>query len=214
MSEDPLPLVDVEVGGRTVSVSLSGAMDRIDVDEAGGEVRVVVLDYKTGDTSGWRQKNLRGRAFQLPLYAALAPKLLASRFPGRRVRTVGAVYYDLGGSKVDLVEPLVDACDASDVMPGSRKRLLPDGQLAALVAGAVRRAGDVVAAVRRGVFHPTAIDGFKDGCAKCDFQSACRGAGEDARLSRMTDANLFPQVVALVDDGADSAREDDPEGEA
>jgi ATP-dependent helicase/nuclease subunit B len=71
-------------GGRTVS--LRGAIDRIDVDAANGRVRVI--DYKTGSFT-WRDgEELKGgRVVQLPVYNRVAAEL----HPDKTVEA--AIYY-------------------------------------------------------------------------------------------------------------------------
>jgi hypothetical protein len=212
-SEDPLPLTEVEVDGRRIRVAVKGSIDRVDVAVAGNDLRALVLDYKTGDVKHARQKAANGMSFQLPLYARVVPSLLASAYPDRRVRVLGAAYYHLQKpDKVRLVEPLIEDADRA-VVTGATKRLglLADGGFAKLVAGAVERVGSIVAAIAHGVFHPTAATIGPLPCEQCNFAPVCRGNGESARITRMPDPRLYRQAVPIAgivaDGGADDAED-------
>jgi RecB family exonuclease len=199
LSEDPVPLFALDLGDRSLEVSLTGAIDRVDVMEEGDELLAFILDYKTGEVTGNRARTERGQLFQLPLYSRVIAQLLSREAGGRRVRPIAAAYYQLGGpAEVGIEEPLVERAHLERIGTPKIRRYLPEGGFEQLIDACVDRSREVVRAHLDGKFHPTAVDDFDSHCKRCDFAHVCRGNGEATRLARMESASLFPQERDLI----------------
>jgi hypothetical protein len=144
----------VEIGG----VLLRGSVDRVDVGEAG----LAVLDYKSGSSSPKLADFETQRVLQVPLYAAVAAKLL-----DRPV--VAGLYRSLktGASRGfflrDAVEP---------VGLVSTDCLADPGQVEALIAVAVASARRAADGIRAGFIEATPAT--PDACEYCSAARVCR----------------------------------------
>jgi ATP-dependent helicase/nuclease subunit B len=182
LSEQPLPLDVVTAGGREYQIALSGSIDRVDLRERDGVIEARIIDYKTGKIRDEKLAEARtGLALQLTLYSHVLPALIANHelVRGRPVRVVDASYYEI--------------CDPREVelKPVQNK----NATVAALTAGAVTRAVEVVRAALEGRFHATADD---DPCRYCDYRASCRGYGDDVRIGAVPDARRFVQKRSLA----------------
>jgi hypothetical protein len=130
-------------------VPLGGVMDRVDVDEGAG--RVKVIDYKTGAGALYGNDSLRGgRTLQLPLYVLGARHLF-----GSEPAVEGAEYFFVSGGR-----------------RGARVRFTSeavDGRMEDLET-VVRT---IVDGVEAGIFF--AFPG--DSCEYCDYSQACGPCG-------------------------------------
>ena len=101
------------------TLRLAGSIDRVDIDDLG---RALILDYKSGASSGSLKPDaiLKGRHFQLPLYA----KIVQKQYPQNPV--VWAGFYIL--KKVDKVRrhPLIANAELYPLNEGKKEAALPN----------------------------------------------------------------------------------------
>ena len=62
----------LRIGNESGDVSVSGRIDRIDVDTGAEPPRIRIIDYKTGDYKAYNSDLVSGRALQAPLYLKAA----------------------------------------------------------------------------------------------------------------------------------------------
>jgi len=172
--------VDPESQGPPLALSpdvrVVGKIDRVDLDASR---RAVVLDYKTGSTSGFSKLAdiLAGRGFQLPLY------LLAVR-TALGAQPVAGVYYHVRnrfecGQRVVIARaecngqhyPKLNA-NAHALLPGKGY----EGTLDDLLEDVRKRALDYADRIRRGEFPPLGHMTDADKCARCEFRLICRAS--------------------------------------
>jgi len=141
---------DLPVGDRTVTVTLRGIADRVDLL---GDGTLRVVDYKSGHAPEVR------RALQLPVYGFCAERRLAGEH-GRAWRLGEAAYIAFGEKR-----PWVTVIAS------------PDDRDAA-VADALGRLAAAVAGITRGDFPPNPVP--RTLCATCAFAAVCRKDYVDA----------------------------------
>ncbi len=150
---------------------LHGAIDRVDRAADG---RAVVIDYKVAGAVTPREKFEEQAKLQLPLYL-----LAAAEHWG--VEPVGALYHPLRGTSVRRPRGVVAAESAGDLAGYDLyERDVVDAEgLEELLADSRRRAGEIVARMRRGDIRrdPGPRRGLRghDACpAFCTFAPICR----------------------------------------
>jgi RecB family exonuclease len=158
---DPLsrgePFV-LDCGGQ--AVRFTGRIDRIDVGSVGGQTVFNIIDYKSGRSSrGKIASTFEGYAFQLPLYALAAQRLLgsASALPLR------AAYWHVSDRGCQ------DAIEFHIVDEG---HLHASDEWQALAANLRRRMGSLVAGVRQGQFPMHSAD--QECTSRCAYHTVCR----------------------------------------
>lgn len=158
------------------AVNFRGVIDRVDLSGDGG--RVVVLDYKSGGVSAYRNMDddpLDGGArLQLPVYALAARSVLPMPHSGGGAS--GGGVSDGGASDGDDDQPPDIAAAywfVSDRGGFQRKEfalnLETQGRFGAVV-------GQIVGGIRQGVFPANPGPAGRDGpqnCRYCDFQRVC-----------------------------------------
>jgi RecB family exonuclease len=130
----------------------------VDIGEAG----LAVLDYKSGSSTPKRADFDAQRVLQVPLYAAVASKLL-----GRPV--VAGLYRSLktGASRGFFLR---DAVDPVGLV--STDGLAEPGQVEALIAAAVASARGAADGIRAGLIE--AAPASSDACEYCAAACVCR----------------------------------------
>lgn len=88
------------------AVWLRGRLDRVDVSDAGEELFLRVIDYKTGKTGFDLEKIYYGLQLQLMVYMQAAAEKYARKYPEKKVRPAGLFYYHID-------DPLVTPKDRS-----------------------------------------------------------------------------------------------------
>lgn len=137
---------------------LRGRVDRVDAGEAG----LIVTDYKsrTKPELSWRRFE-SGGVLQAPLYAAVIRRMLGQPVAGVVYRTMSWREKDRGAYlRGAVMSPWLAAGDAVDA----------DG-LEAIIADAVRRAGEAVAGIRAGRIPCEPLG--KDTCESCPADTWC-----------------------------------------
>jgi ATP-dependent helicase/nuclease subunit B len=190
-------------------VPVAGKIDRIDVVPGTDPTRLVVRDYKTGNTPS-EGDTLGGLAFQLPLYALLAEGALDG------VETVGGAYYQVKpptgvnhrrgqiGSEEHATWQGRDEVET----PLLRQSYLAfedhDAFRSFLEWETAERLGELADGIAAGRYHPTVLDPDDAGCRYCGYSDTC-----DVRSHRRRAA------IDWIDDNADAyvplaARPGDP----
>ncbi|MBQ7507029.1 MAG: PD-(D/E)XK nuclease family protein [Lachnospiraceae bacterium] len=77
------------------ALNMVGRIDRVDVGLRDRDLFFKVLDYKTGQAKLTVNDLLYGLSLQLPLYAFVTQRLLSGRYPGKRIRPGGLLYYQV-----------------------------------------------------------------------------------------------------------------------
>ena len=147
----------------------------------------LVLDYKTGSIEGKSKEAKTGRAFQLPLYAFVLPRLLAPHARGRAVRPIAAAYYQVEGAVRDRHQGAARgrgcARDAAQPVEAAARRRLREARRGLRRAGARRRRARSSRAASTRPRSPTG--GRTCACDELRLQLVCRGRDEAARIGRM-----------------------------
>ena len=150
------------------AVNFRGVIDRVDLSGDGG--RVVVLDYKSGGVSAYRNMDADpldgGARLQLPVYALAASSVLPLPHSG------GGESGESGG---DGQPPEIQAAYwfVSDRGKFERKEFALNSETQGRFGAVV---GQIVGGIRQGVFPanpgPAGRDGSEN-CRYCDFQRVC-----------------------------------------
>jgi RecB family exonuclease len=150
---------------------LHGAIDRVDRDERG---RALVIDYKLAGSVTPRGKLEEEAKLQLQLYLIAVAELWGAE-------PVGGLYHPLRGTSARRPRGLVldEAVEALAGYGLARTDLVDREELAELLADARRRAGEIVARMRRGDIRrdPGPRRGLRGHgiCPPfCDFAPICR----------------------------------------
>lgn len=156
------------------AVNFRGVIDRVDLSGDGG--RVVVLDYKSGGVSAYRNMDADpldgGARLQLPVYALAARSVLPLPHSGS-----GEFSESGGGASagVDGQPPDIAAAYwfVSDRGKFERKEFALNSETQGRFGAVV---GQIVGGIRQGVFPanpgPAGRDGSEN-CRYCDFQRVC-----------------------------------------
>ena len=186
----------VRLGSGAGEFVLTGRIDRLDTDEGEGARRAIVVDYKTSAGTAYSAANdlKRVENLQLALYARAVENV-------RGVTVVGLEHYAAAA-------PMRAA--TADERADAAFRLRREGKAATvlstadfrerLLGGAERRAGEVVAGIRRGAdggHEKTPLSRRR--CERCGFKDVCR-----------PDPRRFPIVPRRADD---AALEGDPDAD-
>ena len=150
------------------AVNFRGVIDRVDLNGDGG--RVVVLDYKSGGVSAYRNMDADpldgGARLQLPVYALAARSVLPRPGSG------GSASSESGG---DGQLPDIQAAYwfVSDGGGFQRKEFALNSETQGRFGAVV---GQIVGGIRQGVFPanpgPAGMDGPQN-CRYCDFRRVC-----------------------------------------
>ncbi len=181
MGGDSWPAPELELEG-SASIRFRGYIDRVDADEAGGNL--LVMDYKTGTSaaySGLREDPInRGKQLQLAIYSLAARNALGS---GARVQA--AYWFVTGGGGFALVpeEPV-------DISDDDTLERLKEG-VAVIVSG-----------IRSGLFPANpgaAVWGDFENCRSCEFNSLCP-ARRDTLWAKKRDHPLLAPYLGLSEE--------------
>jgi ATP-dependent helicase/DNAse subunit B len=162
------------------AIFLHGKLDRLDLDIAEGNLRVV--DYKLSGDKGNYQKLLREEAmgetsFQMPVYLLAAVREMEER-TGRRFRHGHAFYW--------LLRKLLPLDQEFDLTPSGPDAgffaTAPDRRLELGEANFLNRLCAKVKRMKDGDFQITPTDG----CGHCEFGAVCRHVA--GGLKTVTDA--------------------------
>jgi ATP-dependent helicase/nuclease subunit B len=155
--------------GSGTAVTLSGKIDRIDVDAQGN---FIIVDYKTGMYPLPKMEQEQD-IFQLPVYAIMTQEALRNGEPALR-RPVGLAYYDLanvtGAGARDMV--LYDA-GALQEQPSSKPKASPRStqDFAAILAASIEKAATAARGIRAGAFSTALTDPAR--CRSCPSDLLC-----------------------------------------
>lgn len=202
----PVELVVPLGDGTTATLRLQGAVDRVDreIDGAG----FVVFDYKSGDLSQSVRALRAGRAFQLPLYV-LAMADILPRVEKTAAAPLGAAFYGVKVRGDVQVKPCLIEAEVAKRLGVRRGSGIPRDALAAVLDASRARAGAVIAAGRRGLFHGTGVAEGDRPCASCDYRRICRAAEDAERVGGIAArGGAFPCVVDLLDEAGDPGEDD------
>ena len=178
MDGDSWPAPELDLEG-SASIRFRGYIDRVDADEAGGQL--LVMDYKTGASTAYTgladDPVNKGRNLQLAAYSLAVRNAL-----GSGVRVQAAYWFVTGGGRFALVP--AEPVDVSD--DHTLKRLKE--AVAVIVSG-----------IGSGLFPanpgPPARGGFGN-CRHCEFDTLCP-ARRDTLWARKKDHPLLAPYLGL-----------------
>lgn len=153
---------------------ITGRIDRVDREE--GTDRAVVIDYKSGSTSGYSHMKFEEKGIiQIPLYMMAVREIWG-------LNPVGGEYYSLKGSErrglyLGQCRDLLDAgCDTTST------DFVDDETFAERLQMAEKMAIAAIKGIRAGRFPRDPVKGIET-CSWCDFQGICRKPARAANFA-------------------------------
>ena len=177
MESDPFYEGQVQISTSSGTVPIGGKIDRIDIDESTNPERIVVRDYKTGNTPN-ESDTLSGIVFQLPLYALLAEATFEN------VETVGGAYYQVKPPrKVNHRKGQIGSQElASYAMSGGGTPLTywqkpvfeTNASFRHFLTDIIpQRLDTITTGIEQGWYHPTILEASDAGCSYCPYNDVC-----------------------------------------
>ncbi len=161
----PEEALRIEAQDKKEPIQIGGRIDRIDCDT--NSKSFMVLDYKTGSISGFKDKLMEGLSLQLPIYLLAVKKLLLPDY-----QIVGGMLLSTRSGKKEA--GLVDnQFNEQHYQLGKRSGALMDSEkLEAVIQSTVVHIQNYVAQMRKGYFSAQP----KDCKVRCDYKEICRYA--------------------------------------
>lgn len=153
-------VLDLPSGGPVPSVTLRGAIDRVDLIERDGVRHAVAIDYKLGKGASYMKEMEDKADFQLPIYCEMLRTFGAE--------PVGAFYVGIGSAERHGVV----RSDFAHLAPRSRSvRVLPPDAFQRYVAERMEALTEHLERAARG---DLAVAPRQDDCKYCDLRPVCR----------------------------------------
>jgi ATP-dependent helicase/nuclease subunit B len=110
-----------------MTMSIKGKIDRVDVEEADGDVYIKVIDYKSSTKDLKIEQVLSGEQLQLITYSAIAYELEKAIYPDKNIKPAGLLYYSFDDPVVEVknqnVELVNDIPEFSDTLEIEENRM-------------------------------------------------------------------------------------------
>jgi ATP-dependent helicase/nuclease subunit B len=113
--------------GNNMTMSIRGKIDRVDVEEADGDVYIKVIDYKSSTKDLKIEQILSGEQLQLITYSAMAYELEKAIYHEKNIKPAGLLYYSFDDPVVEVknqnIEIVNDEPEFTDTIEIENNRL-------------------------------------------------------------------------------------------